>query len=205
MKRSEQLFDSVDVSAIPDREFRVLNALNVSIHRCLSKYEVIFQIIDRDETEYNREIVLLCWELVDWFERTRKILGLGAGIKKNEPGYILTFRKLESAEQLRHKLQHFDRFINESKDPSVAPLGSVSAIRIDSNDELVCLVFTPGIVRSDDVGLGQFELPDKMVDKVDFVTLELNGERMNLSEVARELLKYCEYLRASIASKYPKT
>ena len=205
MKQSDQLFDAVNIAAIPDREFRVLNALNVSIYRCLSKYEVIFQIIDRNETEYNREVVLLCWELVDWLERTRKILGLGAGIKKNDPEYILTYKKLESAEQFRHSLQHFDKYINESNDSSAAPLGSVSAIRMESKDEIMAVVFTPGLVRGSGVDLGNFSMPEKMIDKVDFVTLELNGERLNLSEIARKLLKYYEYIRESTAVKYPKT
>ena len=128
LKQNETLFDNVDVLAIPEREYRVLNALDVAIHRCLQKYELIFQIIAQDKTEMNRALVLLTWELIDWFDRTRKILGYGAGIKKKEPAFVLAYKELEKAEDFRNILQHFDNFIKDTQNNLYAPLGSVSAI-----------------------------------------------------------------------------
>lgn len=206
MNKNDRLFDNVDVMSIPEREFRVLNALDVSIHRSLSKYEVIFQIIAQDRVEMNQNLVLLVWELIDWLERTRKILGYGAGLKKKDSAYVLVFNALGKTEDFRHILQHFDNFLNKSVQSMEAPLGAVSAIHwIGQNDEqgeFRILTYNAGTIRGAGVELGGIEIPKNIQDKVDFVTLQLEGKSLNLSEILRRLLKYYEQLKKEIEKKY---
>lgn len=201
MRSDERLFDNVAVEIIPDRDCRVLNALDVSLHRCMSKYEVIFQIIDQDKIEMNQNLVLLVWELVDWLERTRRIMHLGTGFSKTTK-----FRKIEnslrSVTDLRHTLQHFDNFIKDSRTTDFAPLGAVTAFhRIDS-DEFRLLVFNPGLVRAD-TDLGGARIPETMTDRVDHVTLMLDKFKLNLSPVMRNLHGYYEELRELVSERYP--
>ena len=202
LKPNDRLFDNADVASIPDREFRALNALDVSISRCLQKYEVIFQIVAQDKTEMNQSLVLLTWELVDWFERTRKILGCAAGLKKNESAFALITRSLKNAEEFRHVLQHFDGFLTRSQATDFAPLGAVSAIHMLADGSMRTLVYNAGTARSD-TNMGSVKLPDKMNDPVDYVTLQIDGRELNVSEIARNLKTYYSSLRDRVSEKFP--
>jgi hypothetical protein len=204
MKQGDRLFDTVDIGKIPDREFVVLNALDVSIHRSLEKYEFVYQVIDQNRTEMNRNVVLVCWELVDWVERSRKILGYGTGLKKKEPEYILAYRALAKGEEFRHSLQHFDKFIQESLKHDFSPLGAVTALKyVDANNLEFCS-YVPGILR-ENKWLGSTDLNVQMKDKVDHVTLEFHEQKLNLSEISRALLRYYEFLRSEVTNRYEKT
>ena len=209
MKQGDRLFDNVDVLKIPEREYRVLNALDVCIHRCLYKYELIFQIIDKNKTELDSTLVLITWELIDWLDRTRKILGYGAGLNKKDPDFILTYQQLDKAEDFRHILQHFDGFINKTNGNSYAPLGAVTAINWlgdkGQGNEFKILTFTVGNVRGVGVDLGSVEMPEIIKEKVDYVTLQFEDEKLNISEIAYKLLPFYESLRETIEIKYPKT
>ena len=55
---------------------------------------LLWKIIAQDKVEMNQNLVLLTWELVDWLERTRKILGDGAGLKKKDTPFILVFNTI---------------------------------------------------------------------------------------------------------------
>ena len=182
LTQCNRLFDEANIELIPDREFRVLNALDVSIHRSLHKYEVIYQIVAQDKTEINRNLVLLTWELVDWFERTRKILGYGAGLKKKDPAFGLIIRALGNAEEFRHVLQHFDSFLKRSMETDFAPLGAVSVIHSLGDGSFRTLVFNAGTVRGE-TDMGATELPVRLHDQVDFVTLQIDGRTLNVSEI----------------------
>ena len=203
LQQNDRLFDNADVASIPDNEFRALNALDVSISRCLQKYEVIFQIVAQDKTEMNRSLVLLTWELVDWFERTRKILHCAKGIKHNEPAFGLISRSLNAAEDFRHILQHFDRFLKRSYDTDFAPLGAVSAIHMLDDGSFRALVYNAGTVLGN-TNMGSVQLPEQMIGPVDYVTLQIDGQELNISEIARKLLDYYTTLRNRVSKKYPK-
>ena len=202
MRQGARLFDNADVLAIPDRQFRVLNALDLSIHRCLFKYEAIYQIIEQDRTELNRNLVLLVWELIDWFERSRRIMNLGTGFGKN-----VATRKakdsLKKVENLRHTLPHFDNFVKGSAEVDFAPLGAVTAIHRSVEKEFRVLVFNPGTVRGA-TNLGKVRIPEKTVERVDHVTLLLEGQELNVSAVARDVLDYYEELRNQISKSFPE-
>jgi len=204
IKQNDQLFDNVNVDSIPDRYFRVLNALNVSIHRCLQKYEAIYQIIAQDKTNMNRSVVLLTWELVDWIDRTKKILRNGAGLQKKGTEYQLLTRLLKNSTELRNVLQHFDKFLTRSMDSDFAPLGAVSVIHQVDNDTIKAMVFNAGVVRSK-TDMGRIEIPRVMHDDVDYLTLQIDGKSLNVSEVARKLLSFYSMLRDSLAEEYPNT
>ena len=201
MRSDERLFDNVAVETIPDREFRVLNALDVSLHRCMYKYEMIYQIVDQDKTEMSQNLVLLVWELVDWLERSRRIMHLGTGFSKT-PRFRKIENSLKSVTDLRNTLQHFDNYIKDSGTTDFAPLGAVTAIhRIDSN-VFRLLVFNPGLLRADR-NLGGAQIPKTMTDRVDYVTLLLDKFELNLSPVMRNLHGYYEELRKLVSNKYP--
>lgn len=200
--RNDRLFDNVNIEAIPDRHFRVLNALDVFIYRCLEKYEVIFQIIAQDKVGMNRNLVLMTWEIVDWLERTRKILGQAAGLKKNSPEFQMILRSLKNAKELRDTLQHFDSFLSRSSAYDLAPLGAVSAIQILDENNMKTSIFTLGTIKPE-TNLGTTQIPKMFYDKVDHVTLKLDGKELNISEILRKLLSFYAHLRTQISEKYP--
>lgn len=201
--KNDRLFDNVNIAAIPDRHFRVLNALDVFIYRCLEKYEVIFQIVAQDKTGMNRNLVLMTWEIVDWLERTRKILGYGAGLKKSTPEFQMIMRSLENAKELRNTLQHFDSFLNRSDTHDLAPLGAVSVIHTLDENNMKAMVYTLGTIKPE-TNLGNAQIPKVIYDEVDHVTLQLDGQELNISEMLRKLLPFYAHLREQISEKYPK-
>jgi len=203
IKQNEGLFDNVNIESIPDRDFHVLNALDVSIHRCLQKYEAIYQIIDQGKTDMNREVVLLTWELIDWLDRTREILNVGAGLKKKEPELQLLTRSLKNAKPLRNTLQHFKEFLPRSMKSDFAPLGAVSAIHKLDDETFDVFVYNAGIVRGK-TDMGQVKMPEEFFDNVDFVTLQIDNKSVNVSQIVRKLLPFYSRLRDQLAEKYPK-
>ncbi len=208
MARTDRLFDKVDLESLNDRQLRVINAVDASIYRCLEKYEVIYQIIFQQKTEMTSNLVYLVWELVDWLERTRKLLGLGVGFDKNTDHYKEAVSALRVAEEFRHKLQHFDRFINSSVGDGQALLGSVTAFAcedIEPNGNCKSFRFESfnlGLLRGEK-SLGSMVMPDRMFDSVDYVTLHLGADSVNLSKILRKLLKFYQEARSELAHKHP--
>lgn len=208
LARSDRLCDNVDVDSLNDRQLRTINAVDASIYRCLEKYEVIYQIIFQQKSEMAANLVYLVWELVDWLERTRKLLGLGVGFDRKTAYYKEAVAALREAEALRHKLQHFDKFVSSSIGEDQALLGSVTAcvhegIEPDGKHERLRVEsFNLGLLRADK-HLGSFEMAENMFDPVDHVTLHLGTESVNLSPILRKLLKFYQEARVELAQKFP--
>lgn len=208
MARRDRLFDNVDLNALNERQLHVVNAVDASIFRCLEKYEVVYQIILQQKSDMIGNLVYLVWELIDWLERTRKLLGLSVGFDRKTSYYKDTFLALKAAEGFRHKLQHFDRFVNSSVGGDQALLGSVTAWEykgVDTEGSYENLKFTSynlGLVVGDK-SLGYSELPEKMYDTVDYVTLHLGTDSVNVSEILRTLLKFYQHARSELAETYP--
>ena len=116
----------------------------------------------------------------------------------------MAYRALSKAEDIRHVLQHFDKFIQKSIENDFSPLGAVTALKYLDENNVEFYSFVPGSIKSNNVA-GTTDLNQRFVDKVDHVTLEFYEQKLNLSEIARTLQKYYEYLRSEIASKYKKT
>ena len=51
--------------------------------------------------------------------------------------------------------------------------------------------------------MGSVKLPDKMNDPVDYVTLQIDGRELNVSEIARNLKTYYSSLRDRVSEKFP--
>lgn len=208
MARSDRLFDNVNVASICDRPLRVINAVDASIYRCLEKYEVIYQIILQQKYEMANNLVYLVWELVDWLERIRRLLGLGVGFERKTVHYREAVLALKEAEDFRHKLQHFDKFISSSVGGDQSLLGSVTAIVNEGSEPegiyatFRCVSFNLGLL-SPGKSLGSMEIPEKMSDAVDYVTLHLGSDSLNLSKILRKLLKFYQEARVELAQKYP--
>ena len=172
------------------------------------KYEFIFQVVYQDKVELNQNVVLVTWELVDWLDRTRKILGYGAGLKKKNPAYILAIRELNKGQDFRNILQHFDNFIKDTTSSSYAPLGAVSAIHYmgekEGKAEFRTLVYNAGSLKSD-TEMGSVKLPKKMKETVDHVTLQFEDKYLNISEIIYKLLEFYKSLRFAVEERYPKT
>ncbi|MEL7181064.1 MAG: hypothetical protein AAFN63_14635 [Pseudomonadota bacterium] len=208
MARGDRLFDNVDIESLNDRQLHVINAVDASIFRCLEKYEVIYQIILQQKTDMASNLVYLVWELADWLERTRKLLGLGVGFDRKTIHYREAVSGLKKVENLRHKLQHFDRFVSSSVSNNQALLGSVTACvceGIESTGKHKRLRFESynlGLLRAEK-SLGSIEMPVRMLDTVDHVILHLGSESVNLSEILRKLLKFYQEARVELQQEYP--
>lgn len=208
MARRDRLFDNVDLTELNERELRVINAVDASIFRCLEKYEVVYQIIQKQKTGMISNLVYLVWELVDWLERTRKLLGLGVGFNRKTIYYINAISALKKLKLFRNELQHFDKYVSSSCGGNQALLGSVTAYAYEGKGNAgkpECLrieSYNLGLLIEDKL-LGSTKLPDKMYDFVDYVTLHLGTEAVNISEIMRSILTFYQEARLELAQKYP--
>lgn len=203
------IFDDADATKIPERYLHWLNAFDVAAHRALDKYELIYQAFEKPEQMTNREVACMTWELVDWLDRTRKILGSLAGLKRKDPLRILAERSLQEMVEVRNILQHFNEHIIEAITADFAPLGSISAIVITKKGddgsviELAMPFVAPGIVMGNK-DIGSVSMPGRARDDVDHVTLHLGEESANLSNVMYKLMDFYKQTRVELAEKYPK-
>lgn len=208
MARKDRLLDNVNLNALNERQLRVINAVDASIIRCLEKFELVYQIILQQKSDMNSNVVYLVWELIDWLERTRKLLGLGVGFHRKASYYNDAFAAFQEIEEFRHKLQNLDRSVNSSVGENQALLGSVTAwvhegkVSEGKCDNLRFESYNLGLI-SEGKSLGHSQLPDRIYDPVDYVTLHLGTEFVNLSKIMRMLLSFYQQARSELTGAYP--
>ena len=170
---------------LTDRPHAILNAVAFCFEQIEARYDRLCELLLQSKRE-NRfhEIISTAWDLIDWVERLRKLLGKGAGIKKKEEWYQVAMRVLAPAEDLRHFLQHFDNSVEECLDKNVSVFGSVSAYCAEGDGYGVVIASSdwerPGTLADGEIWLKtdiDFHPP------IDQIVLSVGGRKAHLTNL----------------------
>lgn len=135
--------------------------------------------------QHGNSLVAQAWDLVDWIERLRKIMGKVSGVKKNAPWLRNLVKGLKPTEELRHFIQHFDRSLSVILDGSYPLMGSLIAFFSCKGQPYVrVLISTPARYAGDQhVHISGFLLPKELGDSVGEVTLSVANQHLNISQM----------------------
>lgn len=156
----------------------------------------------RFESKKVNSVVGKCWELIDWIDRLRKLLGYAAGLKKREDWYKNLVRALESIKHVRHFIQHFDGELNKYVASSFPLMGSIIAF-FPANDGVYMEinVSSPTKTPYDNkiVITKNYVFPESITGEINNITFCLESNTINLSNLFLsiqkgkiDLIKYLE-------------
>lgn len=118
----------IDSTTLTRRAHTILNGIAFVFDQIESRYDLIHAyLLKYPETPRDEVVLGLAWDIIDWVERLRKLLGHGAGLKKKERWYKDAVARLAPAEVIRGQLQHFDRSIEFCLKNQLSVFGHLSA------------------------------------------------------------------------------
>ena len=198
------IVSEIPIENVDKRKHVLFNSLEFTFTQIESRYNALVGEFLRYEDTNQSIGVSLAWDIVDWCERLRKLLGLGAGLKKKEQWYVDVFSHLECVEEARHFIQHFDKSINSNLEEAVPPLGHVTALML-SNGGFDVKIMNAGsfyLEKGEKFKIGGFKMPDSIVPPVDHVSLFVGQHAVNLSELFRAVMKAKEEFTVYIRNTY---
>lgn len=150
----------------------------------------------------SEEVILEAWTIVDNLNRLRCVLGKGSGVKKNSPWFQLISRQIKIVESSRNFIEHYDRSL-ELLLANVKPvLGHLSWIEPEDEKTFLSKVSIPGKMRLFK-GLGIVNPAGKKIrDRIDQITLYLDDNELNLSDLYYDLRDFAEKLEDFVSEKY---
>jgi len=148
-------------------------------------------------------IIVKAWDVLDWLDRLRKVLGGLAGVPKGENWKQSLRKSLESAEKVRNKIQHFDVTLNEILRKTYPPMGALLAgFPSEGHLHMRILVSTPARFASDDsIAIAIPAFPG-VLSHADGIYLSVADEVACLSEMAKAVWDAREKFSAYIKERY---
>lgn len=114
----------IDKSLMEDKAYNLLASVIFSMRQIKNRYEAIEKEVCSHYVSPDH-IVSLGWDMVDWCEKLRKLLGLGRGFKKKDEWCKNILSDLDALKDVRNFMQHFDREVNKSNQSYLNLLGSL--------------------------------------------------------------------------------
>lgn len=196
------IISDIPIENIDKRKHVLFNSLEFVFSQINTRYELLVEhFLLHDESDQSIG-VSLAWDIIDWSDRLRKLLGNGAGLKKKEDWYVEIISHLESVEDARHFIQHFDRSLNANLAESKPPLGHVSALFPRENNAFEVKVKNAGsfyLEKGERFKLGGFRMPASIEFPVDHISIFIGEHSVNLSELSRAVMRanksFTEYIR----------
>jgi len=155
------------------------------------------------------EIVSAAWDVIDWSDRLRKVLGVLAGIKKNEAWYQIAIRGVAAVEDIRHFVQHFDSNLTKLVEGSYPVMGTVIA-SFPCSDGYYARALLASAVRysaEDAIEIAGFARAVKGSGRVECVVLSVADLAVNLtltiSAVAAAQAELAAVLKRDYAFEWP--
>jgi hypothetical protein len=130
-------------------------------------------------------MVSLGWDIVDWCDRLRKMLGVIAGIKRKEEWYLQFKVELKIVEDIRNFLQHYDKETNNFVLESYPLMGAIYAYFPAQNGWYARLIpSTPlASIYHERFEVSGIDLPLRGEDDIDFVTFSVAEKAVNLTRL----------------------
>lgn len=122
-----------------------IEMLDVSYRRLVAGLEAI--AAEEAAGSHVPIVMLDAWTIVDSANRLRDLLDQTPGLKKNTPPMRVVRDALAPCDPLRNFVQHLDGGINAHADSGVPTWGSLSWLRMDSDDNGRGFVVVPGAMR----------------------------------------------------------
>jgi hypothetical protein len=201
------IVSEIPIERIDKRKHVLFNSLEFTLTQIERRYNALVKEFLKYENTDQSIGVSLAWDVIDWSERLRKLLGFGAGLKKKEQWYTDIFSHLEKVEEARHFIQHFDKSINSNLDDSLPPLGYVMAL-IPSDSGFEVKIMNAGsfyIEKGEKFKVGGFRVPKSIEPPIDHVSLFVGQHSVNLSELSKAVIQAKEefiiYLRKTYIEK----
>lgn len=182
----------------------VFDAIGVAYNR------LTILLISSRGRDLGDQIIACCWDIIDWTERLRKLLGYGAGIKKKEDWFKALMKAVAPAEEIRHTLQHLDGHMEYCLKESLPTVGHLVAYVInEKGNGFDIMISLPSGFKND----GTDKLAAYVKVKISFeppvtaATFFVGDKRINLTvmfhaiEEGRKQL--CEFIRRAYIEPQP--
>jgi hypothetical protein len=157
------------------------------------------------------DVVSAAWDVVDWADRLRKVLGATAGIKKNEPWFQLVTRALAVVEEVRHFLQHFDASLSTLVTGTYPIMGAVIASfrAPDGYYARILIASTVGHPADTEMKICGYARAVTGFRRVECIVLSVANLSINLSLVESSIIEaqagFAELLKKRYKFVWPKS
>lgn len=154
--------------------------------------------------EHGNHMVSLAWDLVDWCDKLRRVLGSPAGLEKKLDWYKRLVKILRNTEDMRHFLQHYNAELERFVVGSFPLMGTVYAC-FQSSDGLYTRVIPSTPIASayhEDVRICGFEIPDHLASPFGNLCFSIATMALNLSEVVAKLRAVADDMKSHLRDRY---
>lgn len=134
-------------------------------------------------------MVSLAWDIVDWYDRLRKIAGVKAGIKRKDEWFRQLEATLETTKDVRNFLQHYDSEINTFVLESYPLMGSISAHFPTKDGWCAYIIMSTPIasVYHKEFKIASFTNPSVIDGDIDLITFSVAEKALNLTAMTTKL------------------
>lgn len=193
-----------------ERRYNELTTMLQTYNRSKEGSVKVSQVTIDISYPHGNYIVSLAWDIVDWCDRLRKILGAIAGVRRKENWYQQLVTSLEATAEVRHFLQHYNREIKNFVAGSYPLMGSVSAcFPLESGWHTRCIPSTPlTSVYHRDFKVSGFQVPPYVEGDIDYVMFSIAEKYINITELTEKLrvskVNFCNYLEIEYGFVWPE-
>lgn len=202
----ESVINKIPTRLIETREFVMVGAIASNANMIDISWKNLMELLmvnaEENSIEAQLNIVKEIWTIIDSGHRLRCLLEKLPGIKKKQPWYDLTIRKLKETEEFRHHIQHYDREITNILDNVLPLMGHVSWVQIlDDPKKILTIAIVPGALRKFK-GLEFVNPLGKDIHAgVNHVTYYVGNLKINLSTLHDRLLEFIPEFEKHIESR----
>jgi len=186
----ESILNQLPQDMFNEREFIFIEAIVSTIKTIDISYCRLIECLNSKTVSADEFLMIEVWNIIDSSHRLRCLLDKTPSIKKNEPCFQLTIRKLKTVEPIRHFIQHYDREINNLISNVMPLMGHLSFVVAKNRKEYQVISIVPGYVRKYK-GLEMVNpLGHQIVSEIDLIEFYINHLRVSLSDIYHQLGKF---------------
>lgn len=167
--------------------------------RAVNPGEVSIHLAD----EIGNELVAEAWDVIDWIDRLRRIMGVMVGVPRKEMWYAQLMQSIARAEEPRHRFQHFDNTLSYIVKKTYPVMGALIAYFPISGSKARgrIILSTPARFAGDDnIGVA-FNVPELMFD-VGGVCLSVAQETVCVSGMVHDIRAARTYFARYLSARY---
>lgn len=173
------MIERIDKSLVSEKEYTFFCAMVFTMEQICNRYDSI----EKETCSHFLSpsyVLSLGWDIIDWSEKLRKLLGAARGIKKKDLWFKSIEEKLNKLKEVRDFIQHFDSNLNKSNDVGITPMGELT-VRLNGK-------YYPNIryaifKAERGVGFDLFEL-QKSNREFQYEKLEMSGDIISSAKIS---------------------
>ncbi len=199
------ILSKIPADEINERAHITANGILFTLEQISTRYNLLFDLILRNEKKHKNNIVGLSWDVVDWINRLRILLINGAGIKQKEEWYKNAIATLSENKDIRDYIQHYEEKITDLLASERPALGYVSALIPVSEKEFKAQVYTAGsllLTPHKEKVFGGFRMPKQVGPPLDHISLFIGNFSLNITELVDEIKVIDQEFHKYLIRKY---